>query len=827
MLHTHFLHSNWNLRAIHLPEDAPSHIAEREIVANVPGCVHTDLLQAGLISDPYYDRNELDLQWIGYTDWEYRCSFTIDEELLSRVRVDLVCDGLDTIATIMLNGQTIGETVNQHLGHRFDVKSILKRGPNDLAIRFRSAVNYAQEERDRLGELPRATAYELPYNFIRKMACNFGWDWGPTLVTAGIWQSISLQAWDTARIAAVRPLVMAADARSARVDVYVDLERQRDETVRAHARLTGPDGRTHEISGEIYSGGHKLTLEIPEPMLWWPRGYGEQPLYDLEVILYEADGALLDSWQNRIGLRTVNLRTAADEIGEEFVLEINGQQVFCKGANWIPDDCFPTRVTPERYRQRITQAAEANMNMLRVWGGGIYENEAFYRVCDELGVMVWQDFLFACAAYPEEAPFDALVEAEARHQVIRLSPHPSLVLWNGNNENIWGYFDWGWQETVKDRTWGLGFYLELLPRIVAELDPSRPYWAGSPYSGTMDIHPNADSHGNRHVWDVWNMVNYLVYRDYSPRFLSEFGFQAPPTYPTLRRSIPEDQLAAESPAMLHHQKARQGNDKLNNGLRDFFDIPEDFDDWLYLMQLNQARALTLGVEWYRSRQPVCMGTLYWQINDCWPVTSWACVDGYARPKPLWYATRRFYADRLLTIQPDGDELALYAINDTDQPWQSELSLERLTFAGEPRHQESAGLVVSPRSCIRVMALSGELARPGETDSEMLVARAGEQQALWYFDVDKKLRYPEPDYDVQLSLVNNTYRLVIRARTLLRDLAVFVDRLDPDAVISDQIVTLLPGETHTFVIESAQELDANTLTRPPVLRCANEFGLGKT
>jgi beta-mannosidase len=360
----------------------------------------------------------------------------------------------------------------------------------------------------------------------------------------------------------------------------------------------------------------------------------------------------------------VRLNTDPDEIGSRFTVEVNGKPIFCRGANWIPDDCFPTRVDQARYRRRITQAVEADMNMLRVWGGGLYEAEAFYDVCDELGVMVWQDFLFACSMYPEGGRFRALVEAEARYQIARLSRHASLVLWCGNNENIWFWFTRGWEEKFPGRPWGAGLYFDLLPKLVAELDPTRPYWPGSPYSGSMEIDPIDDRHGNEHVWDAWNREDYTIYRSHTPRFVSEFGHQAPPTYPTLRRAIPADQLAWDSPAMLHHQKAREGNIKLNTRLAEHFQVPADFDDWLYLTQLNQARAIGLGVERFRSRRPVCMGTLYWQLNDCWPVSSWAAIDGDGRAKPLWFATRRFYAERLLSIQPEGEKLALFAVNDT-------------------------------------------------------------------------------------------------------------------------------------------------------------------
>ena len=374
----------------------------------------------------------------------------------------------------------------------------------------------------------------------------------------------------------------------------------------------------------------------------------------------------IDEWWGKIGLREVELDQSPDDIGAKWALKVNGREIWCKGANWIPDDVFLTRAgQSERLRARLEQACAMNMNTIRVWGGGIYESDEFYAICDELGLLVWQDFPFACAAYSEESPMRELVEEEARQNVARLAKHPSLVLWNGCNENIWGWFDWGWESKCQNRTWGAGYYFDVLPSIVKELDPTRPYYPGSPFSGSMDIHPNSDQFGPKHMWDTWNEVNYTHFRRYSPRFASEFGHQAPPTFATLKRAVPAGELNPTSDTMLLHQKAAQGNAKLHARLLEWFEMPTDFDDWLYLTQLVQARAMTTAVEWFRTRAS-CRGALYWQLNDCWPATSWSAIDGDGRLKPLGYASKQFFQDRLLTIQPDGEHLALWAHNDTDE-----------------------------------------------------------------------------------------------------------------------------------------------------------------
>ncbi len=609
------LHDNWTVSLAGHESEAPEAIRDLTIPATVPGCVHTDLLAAGHIPDPYIDRNENDVQWIGLCDWRYETVFDVSDDVLAHECVDLVCDGLDTVAEVAVNGTVIGRSESMHCAYRSPMKAALKRGENRLTVTFASAVRYAREQRDRLGNRPHVEISE-PYNFVRKMGCNFGWDWGPTLVTCGIWQPIRLEAWSGVRIDTVRPLVTRADQERAVVDVYTSLtfEDSVPTDVRVAVRIVSPSGKEFEqvcdVHGEMESEQHAVTLEIPKPKLWWPHCHGNQPLYTVEVTLSSAEGIELDTWSSQIGMRTVRLNRDADEVGSAFTFEINGEPVYCRGANWIPDDCFPTRVSEERYRERLEQAVDANMNMLRVWGGGIYESETFYRLCDELGIMVWQDFLFACAAYSEEEPFTSLVQEEARYQVTRLSPHPSLVLWNGNNENIWGYFDWRWKDHLGDSTWGAGWYLDVLPSIVEKLDPTRPYWAGSPYSGSMDLHPNDANHGNMHVWDAWNKKDYAVYRDYPARFVSEFGWQAPPTWSTLVASIPEDQRYPDSPAMLHHQKADDGHTKLTERCAEHFDVPEGIDDWHYVMQLNQARAVQTGVEYWRSLQPRNMGALY-------------------------------------------------------------------------------------------------------------------------------------------------------------------------------------------------------------------------
>ncbi|MGW0332927.1 glycoside hydrolase family 2 protein [Streptomyces sp. NPDC003011] len=771
---------------------------EDALPASVPGCVHTDLLAAGVIPDPFLGLAETEVAWVGRREWTYERDLAAAD---GHEQADLVFDGLDTAAEILLDGRLLGRTRNMHRSYRFDVTGLGGR----LSVRFVSAYAEAEAVRGKLGERP--AAYAEPFPYIRKMAASFGWDWGPTLVTAGIWRPVRLERWSTARISCVRPLV-TVEGGLGRVELAVEVERARVEApLVAEATIGGVRARA-EIDGATGT----VRLEVPDVRRWWPRGYGEQPLYDAEVTLLHGE-RVLDVWRRRIGFRTVELDRRPDAHGSGFTFVVNGERLFARGVNWIPDDVFPSRIGPERYRERLRQAADAGVDLVRVWGGGIYESDDFYDACDELGLLVWQDFPFACAAYPEEQPLRAEVEAEARENVVRLMPHPSLVLWNGNNENLWGFKDWGWEQRLAGDSWGEGYYLGVLPRVVAELDPTRPYAAGSPWSGSWEHHPNDPAHGTHHSWEVWNGADYADYRLHVPRFVAEFGWQAPPAYATLRRALPGEELAPDSPGMLHHQKADDGNGKLERGLARHFALPEgDFDRWHYLTQVNQARAVAAGIEHWRSHWPVCAGTIVWQLNDCWPVTSWAAIDGDGREKPLYHELKRLYADRLLTLRPRERGLVLAAVNQSAAVWSGTLSLRRMSVEGLVIGTASVALTAEGR-CVADFAVPRELEPVGP--KEFLVADAwgsprsgeagsGETLRALYFPVpDREIPYPGPEFEVALVPGG----IEVTARTLVRDLLLQADRLDPAARADRGLVTLLPGERVTIGVRGWQTPDA--------------------
>ncbi|WP_017540894.1 glycoside hydrolase family 2 protein [Nocardiopsis halophila] len=811
------------------------------VPASVPGCVHTDLIAAGLLEDPAAGGAEEEGAWIGRTDWAYTRALTGDEAALANAheRVDLVFDGLDTVADVSVGGRVLGRARNMHRSYRFDATGRVRGGAGrELAVAFASPYRYAEDMRERLG--PRPGAYDEPYAFIRKMACNFGWDWGPTVVTSGLWRPVRLHAWSTARLAEVRPEVAVeeeAGGTTGVVRLHVRIERTdrgRDVPLTLTARIGDREEAVHVAADQC---GASVEVRCPDPRPWWPRGYGDQPLYGVDLRLTAARGDQeLDTWHRDVGFRTVELDTRPDDGGTPFTLRVNGRPVLVKGFNWIPDDCFPSRITPARYAERIGQAADAGANLLRVWGGGIYEGEDFYRACDEQGVLVWQDFLFACAAYPEEEPIASEVEMEAREAVVRLAHHPSLALWCGNNENLWGRVDWGWEEELGDRTWGEGYYRGVLPRVVAELDPTRPYIPGSPYA-PEGRHPNDPSHGPMHIWDVWNERDYTAYREYRPRFVSEFGFQAPPTHATLRAAVPAGPLGPEAPGVLRHQKAEDGAGKLARGLAPHFGSPASDEDWLFLTQVNQARAMAVGVGHFRAQWPHCAGAVVWQLNDCWPALSWSAVDGPGRRKPVWFALRRAFAERVAVLVPGGgDGLAAVLGNDTDRAWTAPVRLARRSLSGAVLAEAEVHASVEARGTAR-LPLPAEVAVAGDPARECVTAEAaGAERAWWFFAEDADTDLPEPVYEVKTETVTEevtgrgaeegseegpVLRVTVTAGSLLREVCLFPDRLAPSGQVDGGLVTLLPGESHTFTVGGVPEQDAAALGAPPVLRCVNE------
>jgi len=617
--------------------------------ATVPGCVHTDLLRARKIPDPFWGTNEAAVQWIEERDWEYSTAFEADPDLLGEEVVELAADGLDTVATVRLNGRVVARTENMFIGYRWDVKPLLRAGRNTLAVRFASATRYIRTHR--MSHHPREFSDPVGRcSVIRKQQCQFGWDWGPRFVTAGVWRDIRLEGWSGNRLTGVR--VAQTHARGPRVTL----------TLAAELKRPGPGSRCLwrlSLGGSIVASGDGTTISVPRPRLWWPSGQVEQPLYGLEVEVAGSDGGVIGRWERRIGLRTIALDRRKDRWGESFQFVVNGRPVFAKGANWIPASSFVAGLTRADYERDLGSAAAANMNMVRVWGGGIYESEDFYDVCDEKGLLVWQDFMFACTLYPADPAFVASSRAEAEHQVRRLRHRACLALWCGNNE-VWGNNPHELLDPEKThlRADYERLFHRALPPVVAEHGGPTPYWPSSPWrDGTATDHAAGESRGDTHYWDVWHMRNPVKdYEKWNFRFVSEFGMQSYSSLATQATFCPPGDGNVFGAAMENHQKNRQGNQIILDYVSRRYRFPRDQGALIYLSQLNQAHCMQTGTEHYRRLMPRCMGALYWQLNDCWPVASWSSIEFPGRWKALQHVARRFFAPAAVSAHVPGDEV---------------------------------------------------------------------------------------------------------------------------------------------------------------------------
>ena len=616
--------------------------------ATVPGCVHTDLRRAGAIPDFLRGTNEAGLQWIDERAWEYSAEFKAGAALLGEEVVELVADGLDTVATVRLNGAEVARTENMFIGHRWDVKPLLREGLNRLSIRFDSATRYIRTERT--GHRPRDINDPVGgCTIIRKEQCQFGWDWGPRYVTAGVWRDIRLEGWSGNRLEGVA--VTQRHARDGTVTLSLAPELARADT--------RPVCRWRISSGPDASSGEGTTIVIRRPRLWWPSGQGGQPLYRLEVDVAGSDGRAVGKWTRRIGLRTVALDRHRDRWGESFQFVVNGRPVFAKGANWIPADCFVARLGRADYARDLEAAVAANMNMVRVWGGGIYESEDFFDLCDELGLLVWQDFMFACTLYPGDEPFVASSRAEAQYQVRRLRHRACLALWCGNNE-IWSI---NARELTDPKNAGqradyYRLFHRVLPSVVRRLGGGTAYWPSTPWSGGEDAsHAAAEKRGDAHFWDVWHGRNPVKdYEKWAFRFASEFGIQSYSSSATQAAFCPDKDANIFGPAMETHQKNKGGSQVILDYVSRRYRFPKNQDALICLSQLNQVHCIQTGVTHYRRLMPRCMGSLYWQLNDCWPVASWSSIEFTGRWRALHHAARRFYAPALVSAHVPGDEV---------------------------------------------------------------------------------------------------------------------------------------------------------------------------
>ena len=667
--------------------------------ARVPGSVYADLLREGQMEDPFWRENERSAFELLRHDYEYTRDFDLTEDQLRAGRILLHCDGLDTLAHVSVNGQPVGYANNMHVTWEWDVKPMLHPGRNSLLIRFDSPVEAALSAYEKSPGWCSTDA--IPgYAHLRKAHCMFGWDWGPRLPDAGIWRNIELQLVDAPRILSV---LVEQKHEAGRVTLSFRPELEGD--VQVAITVTAPDGQTWHSSGE------DIVIDLPH--LWWPNGYGGQPLYTVRA---EVPGS---TWQRRIGLRTLTVCREKDEWGESFCHEVNGVKVFAMGADYIPEDNILSRVTPERTRRLLEDAVLAHFNTIRVWGGGYYPDDFFYDICDELGLMVWQDLMYACAFYDLTPAFEKSIRLETEQNVKRLRHHASLALICGNNEME------GFMATAI-RTYCAGdlvtngpkrpshfadytkMYGYILPGIVKACAPQTFWWPSSPSSGGDFDAPEAENRGDAHYWDVWHGEKpFTDYRKYFFRYVSEFGFQSFPCLKTVESfTLPEDRNIF-SRIMERHQRNAAANGKILSYLSQTYKYPASFDDLLYASQLLQADAIRYGVEHWRRHRGRCMGAVIWQLNDCWPVASWSSIDYYGRWKALHYAARRFFAPVMISAEETGELTENPKINEF-HPAPIDCSA-RLCVANESRQEVSGRVVWALRDPDGHIVESGEQA----------------------------------------------------------------------------------------------------------------------
>ena len=773
--------------------------------ATVPGGVHTDLLALNKIPDPFVADNEKKVQWVAETDWEYRRTFSVDKALTGEEHKFLVCDGLDTLAEVSLNGKLLGKTDNMFRRWTWEVGNFLKSGQNELKIVFRAPVTFIKA---RQADKPLMGGGDIPGGpHLRKAPCQWGWDWGPKLPPIGVWKDIRLEGYSKARLEDVHVRQEHAGGKvTLRVEATV--EQWKDASLQVVMKITSPAGKVRTVQAEpslIGDGFSFCILEsaIINPQLWWPNEFGSQPLYDLEISL-QSGKLLLDRSSYRVGLRTVELRREPDQWGESFTFVVNGVPIFAKGADWIPADSFPTRISDAFMEGLIRDAAAAHMNMLRVWGGGFYEEERFYDLCDRYGILVWQDFTFACGIYPEDEAFAANVHQEAVENVRRLRHRASLALWCGNNEMEQGWVDWKWNDPNDPAVQRLkaGYdhmFHRMLPGIVEALDPDRSYWSSSASSGVAFTDPNGQLRGDTHYWDVWHgRKPFTAYRQQFPRFMSEFGFQALPPYKTIQTyAEPKDQNMT-SYVMELHQRSGSGNGLMVGQMTDTFRMPRDFQSLVYLSMVLQAEGIRYGVEhWRRNRERVS-GTLIWQLNDCWPVASWSSIDYFGRWKALHYATRKFYAPTLLSVEDKGESMGLYVTNDTVRGWNGEIRWSLETLAGKilksGTEKGTAKALAATRMCTLDFRrqVNDENRRQVVFVAELWRGKKFLRRQVVAFAPNKHLELADPQIGTKVSVSKNLLKFELSAKSLAR--FVELELQGADVIFSDNYFDLPAGQT---------------------------------
>lgn len=828
------LHEGWKFRQARLTNWYP---------ATVPGVVHTDLLQNKIIEDPFFRLNERGLQWIDKEDWVYETCFTLAAGMMRKENMELVFEGLDTYADVYLNDECILKADNMFRRWSIPIRQYIREENNILKVYFHSPIKIDVPKWD-------ALPYQYPASndqsengglfnkkisiFARKAGYHYGWDWGPRLVTSGIWRPVYIRAWSDLRINDVFIEQKEVGAGRAVIAGHVELDADKDMN---GVLVTITDEVTGRVLGEwqadLKRGTNRVTVDfvLHKPKLWWSNGLGEPFLYRFRTDII-AGGELLDSKTERVGIRSLKVVHQPDKDGHTFYIELNGRPVFAKGANYIPSDNFLPRVTPENYKKTILDAAGVNMNMLRVWGGGIYENDVFYDLCDEYGIMIWQDFMFACSMYPAEGALLDNIHQEAVDNVKRLRNHACIALWCGNNECQDAWLGWGWKREIErqnkeyaDKIWAQyrQQYHVTLPGVVREYAPGTFYWPSSPFAFEGEMSGTTD--GDRHYWSVWHgKAPISDYDSEKSRFFSEYGFQSFPEFESVKRyaPYPEDWDIRSEVMMSHQRGGDHANELIETYLLNEYKKPRDFRAFLYMNHVLQGDAIKTAIESHRRQMPYNMGTLFWQHNDCWPVASWASRDYYGRWKAQHYYVRKAYDDILISSVVEGDDLKVYAVSDRLENTSGRLQLQVCQFDGTVVHHWDKSVGISGNdSRVCFSAPLAKLLEGANRGTVYVRVDYTDKSGRVYHNnyclgKQKDMDYPKVDLQTEVRSIEGGYEVTVSADKFAR--AVCLSVADNESVYSDNYFDVQPKSS--VQVQVRTRLSAEAFNGSLRLTCLN-------
>jgi len=776
------------------------------IPASVPGNVHMDLYNNSLIEDPFFRMNEKELQWIEYENWNYISEFKLSKKFLTYENIEMCFDGLDTFAEIYVNGNLIFESNNMFRIWKNNIEKLVIPGKNILLIKFLSPINQVKDlVRNYKVKLPvggdQPTAKESV--FIRKAPCQFGWDWGPRFVTMGIWRPAYIQSWNNARILDLEIRQNKLTRNRASLNAVFETEVQKEGIY--SFQIFVEDHAIANYRKELSPGKHlvKVPFEIKNPRLWWCNGLGEPFLYEITGLIRKGD-IEIDRKSYKTGLRSIELITDPDEQGETFYFKLNGHPTFLKGANYIPADNFLNRVTPERHRKFVLDAKNSNMNCLRVWGGGIYQDDEFYDLCNENGILIWQDFMFACSMYPFHDDFLENVRHEVADNVKRLRRHPCIAIWCGNVEINEAWHTWGWQEKYseeeKHEIWEgyLKLFHEVIPESLALYDKTRVYWPSSPLYGYQN--DKSYKYGDVHYWGVWhNKKPISDYNTHVGRFVSEYGMQSYPLFESIKKfTLPEDRNY-NSEVMNWHQRDPKGNELVKDYINKYYPEPKDFPSFVYITQLMQAESVKLAIEAHRRSMPYCMGSLYWQLNDTWPVASWASIDYYGRWKALQYFVRKAFNNTLVSPVWDNGKIEIHVVNDSVSGFIGNLLVKIIDFQGKAFFRDNISITVRANSSEEIYSIPEKYIKKEKKNDLLLSVKVMKGDSvlcdnILYFDYWKSLNFPDPEIKYDIEKMDRYF--VIKLNSSLLSKNVFLDLPGHEGFFSDNFFDIIPGEDLT-------------------------------